>query len=483
MTLSPFREASETFYDIAEPIQVEKNPDSKKEYTNDFESVYSPFNIASQIYEGKTTEDGYNEAVRDVTRTGSRMVETILGLPGDLHQFGKKLREKVPSQLNLPGINLVQKGIDKALDYLPTQESLQKRSADLTGGFTTPQGQGEEFSDEIFKTFSGMITAPENPSNYSRLPTSARNAVSLLRKLGTATAAEYGKEGAKKLGAGGFGQEAAKQGLLFALSMGLPRLTGERAPDNFINNIYQRRDNLIPTGTMVTPTGLEARLRSFSQNTLNYGGPTPEKTLVSNTLDQFINRLTGRAIEMEELLQMGRDINRNRAAAMAAPIDKAGVRQARNYWGEISNIFNESTENYLAPISREALDLHRDAQSAYSTLINSRKASNFIMNKARSVPLQTGVAALFGGGIASNPLLAAKGLAGAGSAAAITKTGEMIYRFIMNPALRHYYEDVMINALRENGPATQRALQKLDKRYSVELKDPKSSVNQEIPGR
>lgn len=42
-----------------------------------------------------------------------------------------------------------------------------------------------------------MITAPENPSNYSRLPTSARNAVSLLRKLGTATAAEYGKEGAK----------------------------------------------------------------------------------------------------------------------------------------------------------------------------------------------------------------------------------------------------------------------------------------------
>lgn len=54
------------------------------------------------------------------------MVETILGLPGDLHQFGKKLREKVPSQLNLPGINLVQKGIDKALDYLPTQESLQK---------------------------------------------------------------------------------------------------------------------------------------------------------------------------------------------------------------------------------------------------------------------------------------------------------------------------------------------------------------------
>lgn len=481
MTPSPFKQATESFYGISEPIQQEKTPEKKDQYVNDFSQVYSPFNIASQVQSGETTEDIYNETVRDVVRTGSRMVETILGFPGDIHQLGKMGREKIPNVTNIPPFNYVQKGLDKVFDLLPTQQSLQQKSQELTGGYTTPRSEGETFSDEIFKTFSGMLTAPESPAQYSRLPPMLKSGITLLRKLGTSVAGEYGKEGAKKLGAGGIGQEATKQGLMFALSMGIPRISGETSPDNFIRNLYQRRDELIPQGTMVTPSGLEARLRNFSQNTLNYGGPTPEKTLVGNTLNEFINRLTGRAIEMPELFQMYRDVNRNRAAFMAAPLDKTGVRQGRAYWGEIANIFNDSIEGYLAPISQEAVDLQRQANGAFSTLINSRRASNFILNKANSIPLQTGVATLFGGGIATNPLLAAKGLAGAATAATLTKTGEMVYRFIMNPSLRHYYEDVLTNALRENGPGTARALKKLDDRYLIELKDPKSNIHNPLP--
>jgi len=485
MTPSPFKQATESFYSVSEPLQVEKTPENKDQYVNDFSQVYSPFNIASQIQAGETTEDVFNESLRDVTRVGSRMLETIVGLPGDIHQFGKKLREKVPSQLDIPPFSYVQKGLNKAFDLLPTQESLQKRSEELTEGYTKPRSENETTADEIVKTFSGMITAPENPGQLSRLPQSLRTGLNLFRKLGTAISGEYAKKGAEKLGAGGIGQEAAKQGLMFVLSMGLPRITGERSPDNLTRSLYERRDNAIPQGTMVTPSGLEARLRNYNQNTLQYGGPTPEKDLVGNQLTRFVDRLTGRAMEMPEVLQMYRDVNRNRAAAMAAPLDRAGVRQSRQYWGEIADIFNDSIEGYLAPISQEALDFHRQGNSVFSTLMQSRRASNFIMNKARSVPLQTGVMSLFGGGVVNNPLLALKGLAGAtagaGAAAGLAKTGEMAYRFIMNEPLRHYYTQVLENAIRENGPGTINALKKLDKRYLIELKDPKSSVNQPMP--
>jgi len=486
MTPSPFKQAVESFYDISKPIQTEKTPEKKDQYVNDFSQVYSPFNIASQIQSGETTEDIYNESVRDVTRTGSRMVETILGLPGNVHQFGKKLRENVPNVTNIPPFSYVQQGLNKAFDLLPTQESLQQLSENISGGYTKPRSEGESFSDEIFKTFAPMVLAPENLQQYSSLPPKIRSGVNLLRKLGTSVAGEYGKEGAKSLGAGGVGQEAAKQGLMFIMGMGLPRLTGERSPDNFISNIYAKRDALIPPGTMVTPSGLESRLQNYINSTLKYGGPTPEKKHVASIAEEFLQKISGRAIEMKELLQMFRDVNRNRSSAMAIQnLDKPGVKQARKYWGDISRIFNDSIEGYIAPISQDALKYHKDANSAFSTLIKSRRTTDYIMDKAKNVPLQTGIGALFGGSIALNPLLAAKGLAVAGAGAAtvgtLTKTGEMAYRFIMNPALRHYYEEVLVNALRENGPATIRALKKLDDRYLIELKDPKSNVNQALP--
>lgn len=452
---------------------------------NDFYSAYSPFDVAEKMQQ--TGDDGWWDAtLRNVTRTGSRMVETVLGLPGDIVQFTKFIGEKLPQPPKLlqRDPNFVQKWGRQALEQLPTQKSLQGHSENWTDGYTAPQGPWEERSDEVFKTVSGLLTGGGGGTvaqGATQLPRWGQQIAKIGRFLGMAVASESAKEGVKLYGGSEAQGEIAKLGSLFLLGLTLPRLTGEANPENYLRSIYNERDALIPQGTMVTPTGLEHNLQNYINRTLRYGGPTPEKTQVGNILQQFLDRLSGRAVPMDELLEMYRDVNRNRAAVMAATdLDKAGVRTARRYWGQAADIFNEAIEGYLAPISQDALTLHRAGNSGWASLAQSRKASNYIMDKIKGVPLKTGVATLFGGGV-FYPATALKTLGGAAVGAGALKSGEMAYRFLTNPTLRHYYNQVMMNAIRENGLETIKAIVQLDKHYQKELKDPNSSVNFQVP--
>ena len=466
-----------------EPTSVKKEVEQAP---NDFASAYSPFDVVQKEKEGKIPEGWWEATARNITRTGSRMVETVLGLPGDIVQFGSWVGE----QLNLPEVKpLALQGSGQfLLNQLPTQQSLQKQSESLTGGYTAPQGGGEEFSDEVFKTVANLLSGTEAKQivqGATNLPGLARQGIKMGRMLGQAIGAESAKEGVKLYGGGEGAQEAAKLGSLFVMGLTLPRLTGEVNPDRYLNSLYRERDALIPQGTMVTPSGLQSDLQAFIDQQLRRGGPTPEKTQVAGIAQQFLDRLAQGPVEMDELIEMYRSVNRNRANVMAAPdLDKAGVRAARGYWGRMAHMFNGTIEGYLGGISPEALRLHRSANSGWASMAQSKAASNFIMNKLKGVPLHTGVAALFGGGI-FNPMGALQAVGGAAGAAGLgtmaVKSMEMAYRFLTNPTLRHYYNQVLINAIRENAPATVHAVQKLDKSYQKELKDPESTVNRPVP--
>jgi len=476
------------------PPPLKKEPTSvKKEVEqapNDFASAYSPFDVVQKEMEGKIPEGWWEATARNITRTGSRMVETVLGLPGDIVQFadfvGSSLPQ-VPSWMQQEP-NFLQKSGNYLLNQLPTQQSLQKQSESLTGGYTAPQGSGEEVSDEIFKTLANLLSGTEAKQivqGATSLGGAARQGKKLGRMLGQAIGAESAKEGVKLYKGGEGLQEAAKLGSLFVMGLTLPRLTGEVNPDRYLNSLYRERDALIPQGTMVTPSGLQSDLQAFIDQQLRRGGPTPEKTQVAGIAQQFLDRLAQGPVEMDELIEMYRSVNRNRANVMAAPdLDKAGVRAARGYWGRMAHMFNGTIEGYLGGISPEALRLHRSANSGWASMAQSKSASNFIMNKLKGVPLHTGVAALFGGGI-FNPMGALQVVGGAAGAAGLgtmaVKSMEMAYRFLTNPTLRHYYNQVLINAIRENAPATVHAVQKLDKSYQKELKDPESTVNRPVP--
>lgn len=465
---------SSNVFDLAISESMGSNKESTLMEADDFSTEgLNVFDVALDKMSTPHTESRLENYARNITRTGSRMVETILGMPGDIYQFGKetsKLLPQIPG--DLPSLLRGEKGeanlIQQLGQYLggklPTQQSLQGTSESLTEGYTSPQGSGEEFSDEIAKTFAVLFAGSGKPTPgvVGKSPY-----LKLGRDIGTAIGAESAKEGMKVLGATPTQQELGKLASIFMLGMGLPHITGETSPNAYLSNLYRERDALIPKGTMVQPTYLSDKLKDFVNRTLKRGGPTPEKKQVKNVASEFLEQIEGQSIEMDELLEMYRSINRNRSAVMAArDLDKAGVRAARRYYGELANMFNESIEGYLGSINPRALELNKMANEGWAALAQSQKAQNWIKDVSKGLPLKTGVSLAFGGGAYANPLLAAGTAAGAGLG---LKSGEVLYRIMKSPTLRKYYGDVLKNALNEDGPATVRSLQMLDKYYDKEI--------------
>ncbi len=500
MSFNPFDLAEQQYKSTT---QQENKPETSAmdQQVSNLSPATSSFNVAEQIYENKQPENWWEETVRDVTRIGSRAVETILGISTgrDLRDLGTSLLENAPQDVVLGrlieetiGTDAWKKSVEaeksgKGLySKIPGQRQLQEFSEDITGGYTTPRSKAEEIEDEVTKTLSGLMLGGGTRSSVpgaSRLQQWAEPIVNFGRKLGMSVLGESAKEGLKLYGATPGVQELGKIATLFVSGLTLPRLTGESTPDQYLSNMYRQRDALVPQGTMVSTTGLQHRLENFINNTLRYGEMTPEKRQVLNALTGengiLTNAQTGTRT-MHELFQSYRDINRNRSAVMAATdLDRPGVRQARRYWGEIANIFNETIEGYLGTISPQALELNRAVNGAWSALNASNNVSNFVLNAARGIPLKTGVATLFGGGI-FQPHIAAGALGGAAVAGGSVAATQLAMRFLRNPTLRHYYTQVIQNSMRENLPGTISAIKKLDESYQKELKDPKSTLNYPI---
>jgi hypothetical protein len=491
-------------FDLAEQQLKNQNPQTPEEGVPAMDqsvselSGTSSFDVAEQINTNKQPENWWEETAREITRANSRAVEVIMGTAKDASNLGDNLFDMIPDDAVIgrildktigreKGREIVEgiKNTKNKLIPFGGQKDLQKISEEFTGGYTTPRSKTEEVTDEVLKTFTALITGGgvrTGIQGATRLPQWAEPMVNIGRKLGQSILGESAKEGVKLFGGNETLQESAKMATLFLTSLTLPRATQETTPDNFLRSLYRQRDALVPQGTMIQPTGARQRLRAFVDNNLR--GSTPEKNQVRGVLTDPNGVLTrleqGGAITMEEAFDMLRDVNRNRAAVMAAPLDRAGVKAARRYWGEASEIVNDMVEGFLGPISQDALQLHRQAQGGWAALNQSSRVSDFVMHAANKTALQTGIGTLFGGGI-FHPIPAAGALGGAAAAAGSVASVDLAMRFLRNPTLRHYYTQVIQNAMRENLPGTIHSLKKLDDSYSKELNNPKSNLNYPMP--
>jgi len=497
MSFSPFDIAEQEYKSQSVP-----KPEAEVTVMDQPVSSFSPassFDIAEQINTKNQPETWWDDTVRDITRSGSRAVELVLGMAKDTASLGDPLFDMIPDDPVIGRLLDKTIGREKGKEIIegiknarnsaitfPGSKDLQQMSESMTGGYTTPRSKGEEFSDEAVKTFTGLMTGGGIRTGFNaatRLPQWAQPLLNVSRKIGSSILSESAKEGIKLYGGSENLQELGKLTTLLMTGLTFPRVTGETNPENYLRSLYQARDATVPQGTMVSTAGIQHRLQNFINNTLRFGEMTPEKRQVLNALegpDGIYTRSQTGVRSMQELFQSYRDINRNRANLYVnRDLDRAGMRQAREYWGEVANIFNEGIEGYLGPISQEGLQLHRAANSGWAALNQGNHVSDFVLNQARGVPFKTGVATLFGGGI-FNPAVAGGALAGAAAAGGTVASVDLAMRFLRNPTLRHYYTEVIQNAMRENGPATMHALKKLDDSYQKELNDPKSNLNYPI---
>jgi hypothetical protein len=181
----------------------------------------------------KKEESLLGSVVRNTTRTGVRIGETVAGLPGDIASLGIGLGDIASQKL------LGKPFLSSAQQYLPTSDKIRKKITEpfeekfLPEGYLTPQSPGEILSDEFFSDIASLVT----PIPFMSSGKTIKNA--LKGALGTAAAGSIAKWGAQKVGAPEGVQSGVKIGTMFLSSLGGPGST-----KRYIDSLYARAGNL-----------------------------------------------------------------------------------------------------------------------------------------------------------------------------------------------------------------------------------------------
>lgn len=398
--------------------------------------------------EAEPSEESYLDlAKRTASRTTARVGETAIGIPAAIRDtaqmgtefvadqvrklFGKEpltdeqkqqARERASSGGSLASL---------AVSALPSSQDVrQSVTQKLTGDYLEPQGEAEEFMDEVTQDLTAL---------------SVGGAGSFLRKLGTSVAANAGKETAKALNVGEGGQAATKIGVLM-----LGGWAGQRSPKEMTAELYKDAYKAIPKDAKYNASTLANDLKEFRKDIM-VGGSTPAKNPTINSMKQLENKIRAGngKIEVVELPGFRNAVNEIRFGT-----DRLSPA-AQNWLNKYDFILNKHLDNYGAS-NPAFLKNYRDANLGFSGLKQSNKIANFISRKVPVGDIDARTATIL--------MHASPGaMKSAGIAIPVALSYQMLHRMTMNPVLRRHYLDVLKAAGKENAVATSRALQELDK--------------------
>lgn len=179
------------------------------------------------------SESLVGKGIRGITRTGARVLETGLGLPGDIIGGGLAVGNYL-SGGKIPTYAQIQ---EKLPISIPTSEDVKRATSYLSGGYTTAQTPGEETYDDVISTMASILVPLPTPGKVGGAIKGARAVAKLgakgavkaavkplARAAGMAVAGKGAEEVAKSYEFGPLGQTIAKMG-----AMGLAGLAGGRS--------------------------------------------------------------------------------------------------------------------------------------------------------------------------------------------------------------------------------------------------------------
>ena len=375
------------------------------------------------------------EIRRHTLRSGSRALESLAGLPGDILSIPKKLASSAFSKLTgVPEekVEAFTKGIGP-----PGSQELKKLTSSIFGKTVKPQSQKEELSDEIVSDAASLL-----------LPIKGK--IPFLRALGTAAFANLSGEGAKQLGLGEGGKSAAKLGSFF-----LSGLVGKGTVKKFWNQKYAEAEKAIPKEAKLDAFKLERSLDKL-EDTLKLGLETPSQKAVLKPLNELRGKISGGRLGVEEAVAAKRSLNEIREQLFDEVKGRAARRGAKTKLNDISKYLDESLEKY-GQKNPEFYVPYKEANEAFSGFQQSKKVGDYIK---RAIPYaklgQIGTLAfeaLF------RPSLLPATLGGYGA----LKTGELLARMFKNPTLRKYYFGLLKSAASENKAAVLKNIRGIDK--------------------
>ena len=387
------------------------------------------------------------ELGRHIARTGSRVAESVLGLPSDIlqtAQLGARGLEKGASKIR-EKIGLSPLKTQEKPKGLPGSEELRDISTKIFGEVVTPQDKKESFIDDIV-------------SDASVLAIPVKGKIPFMRSIGTALAGNLGAKGAEQLGFGEKGQTAAKIGAFF-----LSGLAGKGNVKKYWNQQYKLAEEAVPSRARLDANKLDRKLDHLRADLRKGGIETPSQKFVEKPLNDLQKIIVDGELKVEDAVKAKQKINELRAGLFDEVKGKQGQKYARTKINDISHFLDETLEKY-GKENPTFLKHYKAGNEAYGGFQQSKRVGNWIN---RNIPFgrlgKTGLIILEG-------IFKPASLKATLPAAAAFKGGELFTRMFKNKTLRRYYGNLIKDAINENKSGFLRNLKGMEK--EIEKNEP-----------
>lgn len=394
------------------------------------------------IMSQKTAENFINDIPRHVARGSSRLAETILGIPGDTVQLIRSIAQSLPGGIQPEEEqNFLQRGLRSVAESFPTSEEFRARTAENRPDLE-PQSEGEEIADEVTQDFASMA-----------IPT--KSGIPFARALGLSVLGNSGKQLVKEFGVGEKGQNATKLGLMIFGGM----FGRGRGVNSYINQQYDEAKKFIQPGTKTSyPMN---KLDKFESMILQ-GHMNDAKSPAYDIFKSIKEKSTDGRMLINDATQFSRDINRE--------IAKSGADSSKKGWLKQLLKVNEEVLDDYAKENPTWAQYRNTAKQAYKGIATSENIKEYIKSNANLNNLKN-AAIILGLEQQFIPGYMVKQALGAGIGAAGLTVGQVVKRIATNPALRRYYNNVLVASLNENKAMLMRNLQGLERAAKKEFGD------------
>lgn len=410
------------------PIQTEKSQENIQDQNQD------PFSSV-RIKKSEDIPFLY-ETGRHAARIGSRIAETIGGIPGDISSL---IQSGVITGLNkLTGHELSPEAHEEIRKQrLPTSGELKKFSQEKTGGFTSPQNETERFADEIAETATSLL----GPMKFRK-------------SLGIAVGSTLAKEGTKILGLGETTQEASKLGTMLMLTAINPK-----GALKYASSQYDKARSLAKGASIPVPK-LKQNL-DLLKNELEEGLSHTSKNAVLKPINEMLEKSKGNMVSVNELTSAKRDLN----SIMKDP--ELLTREKK-----LLKVVGKEIDNAIKPYERinpAFKKAYRPANEIYGAVMQGTKAYDFIRKElgAKSV-LNAALAEVALG----HPKYVIPTIEGSVGALGVAKAGDFFVRLAKSPELQKYYTKALIAASKEDLPALRLYADKIEEEFNRSKNSP-----------
>lgn len=236
---------------------------------------------------------------------------------------------------------------------------------------------------------------------------------------------------------------------------------GKDGAARFASSKYAQAEAALPENASINASKLRKNLTDLRKK-VTQGTLAPSEKFVADEVDAVLSKVKDGKISPQEAWASKRSLNEKLENLLYTNPDKKVKARAR----KLATGINKELDDVISTYGKENPAFYKpfkEGEEAFATIAQSRKVSNFIAKHANLIKGST-VSGLFLEAFSGHPQAILPTVGAAAIGTGILKGGELLYRVLKSPVLRKHYFNVIKDAIREDAPAMNQRLKKLNEK-------------------